>query len=203
MDSLFNVVDETLAHHIGDADFDASLVHHVLFQDRALLHEGYIGDSSLMFAHIRRADEKNRKPLVLAAVEDGIIVPALKEVGSDPVGEMFSRLKNDYKEEHPIFQSENVSLYRAIFDALNVGIQHGAHPFAWPIGGGFTLWEGNSLIRANFSLKKLSYFAPRQGPHGDHATIHAGRLDPHPLLPQLDEKFFADLPAVRRNQIVE
>jgi hypothetical protein len=129
MYNLLTVVDETLAHHISDADFDASLVHHVLFQNHALLHEGYLGDSTLMFAHIRRADEENRKPLVLAAMEEGIIVPAVNEGGSNPVKEMFSRLKERYTVKHPIFHSENASIHQALFRALNIGFQRGFQPF--------------------------------------------------------------------------
>ncbi len=132
MNNLFNVADEALVHFINPSQFDSSLVHHVLFQENVLLEESFLGDSTHIFNHIERARKNLKESLFLEALRNGIIVPALREVGNNPYGRLFERWEEFYGNKFLILTPEYSTLRYLIKDALNCSLQEGFLPFEWP-----------------------------------------------------------------------
>lgn len=132
MKNLFNVADEALVHLVGDEDFDASLVHHVLLQEHVLLEEGLLGDSTRLFNHIERARKTGDRSLFLEAVAEGAIVPALREVGPAPVLRLFERWRESYGVNFRILTPEYSSLRSLVRDSLQRSVDSGRRFYEWP-----------------------------------------------------------------------
>lgn len=132
MKNFLNIADEALSPLISEEEFEASLVHHLLFQKDILVEEGYIGDSSKIFSQFYLSRQQHRQSLFLHAVRSGIITPVLREASDNPIAGLFDRWQHYYGPNFPVLRPE-FTVYRSeLRAALQEALNSGHSPAFWP-----------------------------------------------------------------------
>ena len=161
MRNFLNVADNALRHFIDSTEFDASIVHHLLFQDDVLIDESYLGDSPLVFNHVLRAREQGQDSLFLSAIEQGIFLPAFRTLSNDPVGSWLERMEQFYGTEYPLLKPQHRTLRHLFTTSLKKG-GDGHSPVAWPVEHG-TSREQIFLEELRARLQRTTQPGPTEG----------------------------------------
>ncbi len=174
--SLLNVADDILADLIGSDTFDESLLLNVLFQDRILIHEAFLFNSTLLAHHLAAAETGTS--LFEQAARRGLIAPAYSKVGCTTVSDAYEYMLDRYGRTYPLMHEAMKPLRSRVEASVDRGVREGSPPFYWPtnvhLGEGY-LALLRQMLQANSPPKYIEEGTDR-GSHFDILWQQTERL---------------------------
>src|SRR5450631_2893553 len=127
--SLFNAADDIIADLVGLKVFEESLLLNVLFQERVLIHEAFLFNSTLLAAHLSRAGD--RLSLFEQAARRGKIVPAYRLQGCLTVDDAYEAMLKEYGQTYRLLHPRMKPFQGRVSTAVDAGVKAGNAPFYW------------------------------------------------------------------------
>ena len=129
--SLFNAADDLLADLIGLGTFEESLLMNVLFQDKILVHESVLFNSTLLARHLGGSPDK--ESLFEHAARKGFVTPAYRNRGCERLEDAYQAMLRPgvygptYRLQHP----DMAPFKFRVEAAIDAGVKK-EKPFYWP-----------------------------------------------------------------------
>ena len=133
---LFTAADTAGMYTKTLEDFENHLVNNVLFEDKLLIQDGYLVDSTFLLKHLERTNRGGS--LFEKAASNGLVIPAYRQRGTRSLRDALAIMEKDY--------GSNVHLEIGKFDPVLAGrlfecVDQGNQAFYWPAMEGTHLGE--------------------------------------------------------------
>jgi hypothetical protein len=124
---LFTAADAIYAFVPTKEAFEHHLLTNLLFEEKLIMHEGYLANSPFLAEHIK--DNPRRHSLFEIAAENGLIVPAYRQTGITSFRDALKLMKDVYGEKVSLHMLSEDQLMN---DRLCECIDAGRQLFYWP-----------------------------------------------------------------------
>lgn len=124
---LFTAADPIYAFVPTRKDFEYHLLMNLLFEEKLMMHEGYIINSPFLAEHI--GDNPRGKSLFEIAAENGLIIPAYRQRDTDSLREAITIMEAAHSRKTILHLSTEKQIIR---DRLCESVDKGGEVFYWP-----------------------------------------------------------------------